>query len=233
MQLLSAGLRLANGILNGELRPIFNALKQPSYSQFGEDVALFRQANFSKPGYYVDVGACYPVRYSNTFLYYVRGWHGLLIEPNPDMSERLRRVRPRDTVVPMGISESGATLTYRKFDDAEFNSFSDGQVTALAEYGIKSGAALEIRTAPLRDILAANNVPRDFEILSVDCEGMDVEVLESNDWEKFQPQWIIVEDYEGYVSEDSAVAKLLDALGYWRRVRIGFSSIFCRKDLQR
>jgi FkbM family methyltransferase len=235
MTVLSAGFRIANGILNGQMRPILNTLKQPSYSQFGEDVALLRQANFSEPGYYVDVGACYPVRYSNTFLYYVRGWRGLLIEPNPDLSDRLRRVRPRDTVVPMGISQSGAKLSYRKFDDAEFNSFNDGQVTALAEYGIKSAAALEIQTAPLRDILAANNVPSDFELLSVDCEGMDVEVLESNDWDKFRPRWIIVEDYQNYQgdsTEDSAIAKLLQSVGYTVRIRLGFSYIYCLKDLQ-
>lgn len=229
MTALSAGFSIVNGIINGQFRSIINPLKQPSYSQFGEDVALLRQANFSGPGYYVDVGACFPVRYSNTFLYYVRGWRGLLIEPNPDLSDRLRRVRPRDTVVPMGISQSGAKLTYRKFDDAEFNSFSDSQVTGLGEYGLRPAAELEIQTAPLRDILAANNVPHDFELLSVDCEGMDLEVLESNDWEKFRPRWIIAEDYQNYqgdMSEDSAVAKLLQSLGYAVRIKLGFSYIY-------
>ena len=152
-----------------------------------------------------------------------------MIEPNPDLSDRLRRVRSQDTVVPMGVSQSGAKLTYRKFDDAEFNSFSDSQVTGLSEYGLKPAAELEISTAPLRDILAANNVPHEFDFLSVDCEGMDVEVLESNDWESFRPRWIIVEDYQWDSSDDSEIAKLLKSVGYVMRIKLGFSYIYCLK----
>ena len=52
-----------------------------------------------------------------------------------------------------------------------------------------------IPTLPLRDILK-KNVPQDIHIdfMSVDAEGFDLIVLQSNDWERFRPQFVLVEE---------------------------------------
>ena len=39
-----------------------------SYSQEGEDLIIQKIVNFKKKGFYVDIGAHHPFRYSNTFL---------------------------------------------------------------------------------------------------------------------------------------------------------------------
>ena len=46
------------------------------YSQEGEDMILSKIFGGQKSGFYVDVGAHHPLRFSNTYLFYLRGWGG-------------------------------------------------------------------------------------------------------------------------------------------------------------
>ena len=50
-----------------------------SFSQEGEDRILNRIFETKSVGYYVDVGSHHPQRFSNTYLFYLRGWHGINI----------------------------------------------------------------------------------------------------------------------------------------------------------
>lgn len=77
------------------------------YSQDGEE--LYLRAKFSKAvsGFYVDVGAYHPYRFSNTYWAYKRGWNGINIEPNADAKELFDRVRKRDINLCCGISSRG------------------------------------------------------------------------------------------------------------------------------
>ena len=54
-----------------------------SYSQEGEDMILRRIFGDKRLGFYVDVGAHDPRRFSNTYYFYKRGWRGINIEPRP------------------------------------------------------------------------------------------------------------------------------------------------------
>ena len=55
-------------------------------------------------GIYVDIGAGYPIIYSNTYYYYKRGWHGLLVDSFPDMDKHFKRIRPIDTFLSIAIT---------------------------------------------------------------------------------------------------------------------------------
>ena len=46
----------------------------------------------------------------------------------------------------------------------------------------------------MRDILRRHLPPdTQIDLLNIDVEGLDLEVLQSNDWSKFKPKVIIVE----------------------------------------
>jgi hypothetical protein len=45
---------------------------------------------------YLDIGAHHPTRLSNTYLFYKRGFQGVVVEPDPELMGAIRRVRPRD-----------------------------------------------------------------------------------------------------------------------------------------
>ena len=49
-----------------------------------------------KNGFYVDIGAYHPKRYSNTHHFYIRGWRGINVDPTPGSMRAFRR-RARKT----------------------------------------------------------------------------------------------------------------------------------------
>ena len=51
-----------------------------SFSQEGEDLLIDRMFDGQSVGFYVDVGAHHPTRFSNTYLLYLRGWRGINID---------------------------------------------------------------------------------------------------------------------------------------------------------
>ena len=52
-----------------------------SFSQEGEDLILNRFLGKKEKGFYVDIGAHDPKRFSNTNIFYERGWTGINIDP--------------------------------------------------------------------------------------------------------------------------------------------------------
>ena len=83
---------------------------EKSFSQAGEDLIVkFTLQFLGIPSItYLDIGANHPVRLNNTYLFYLRGCKGVLVEPNASLCERLRAVRPRDTTLAAGIGVTAA-----------------------------------------------------------------------------------------------------------------------------
>ena len=56
-------------------------------------------------GFYVDIGAHHPKRFSNTYIFYQRGWRGINIDAKPGTKEVFNKLRPRDINLEVPISE--------------------------------------------------------------------------------------------------------------------------------
>jgi len=167
-----------------------------SFSQMGEDRVLDVIFQDQKTGFYVDVGAFHPKLYSNTYLFYLKGWRGINIDAMPGSMQSFRKLRPRDINIEAPIAKTKKKLTYFMFDQPAINGFSQ----SLSEGRGKSSeftliAKKKLTTSSLKNILN-ENIPSDQEIdfMTVDVEGMDLEILQSNDWEKYRPKVVIVED---------------------------------------
>src|ERR1043165_2166589 len=84
-----------------------------SYGQFGEDLFLTSLLGYEKTdGVYVDVGCFHPVDFSNTYIFYQRGWSGIAIDPNPGLSGEWQKFRPRDRFVNTAVSPTPESMTY-------------------------------------------------------------------------------------------------------------------------
>lgn len=81
-----------------------------SYSQEGEDLLLSRIFGDKKDGFYIDVGAHHPFRFSNTYLLYKRGWRGINIDAMPGSMKLFNRFRPRDINIECGVASGGGEL---------------------------------------------------------------------------------------------------------------------------
>lgn len=166
-----------------------------SYAQEGEDMLLDRLLAIRGKGFYVDVGAHHPKRFSNTHYFYMRGWRGINIEPNPMVHELFMKMRRQDVNLQLGISERPAELLYYEFDDPALNTF-DEQLMRERESSTsyRMIATRRIKVEPLAFVLAAH-LPsgQSIDFLSVDVEGLDLNVLRSNDWERFRPRCVVSE----------------------------------------
>jgi hypothetical protein len=74
-----------------------------SYAQEGEDMVLRRIFEDQPLGFYVDVGAHHPVRFSTTYFFYRRGCRGINIDATPGSMDAFRRLRPRDINLEVAI----------------------------------------------------------------------------------------------------------------------------------
>jgi len=164
-----------------------------SFSKSGDDIQLMKLINNKTPGAYVDVGCWHPVKASNSYYFYVRGWKGICIDPNPELKVLYDKLRPKDNFVNAGIGESGTSLEYFMFEESSANTFSK---EFLKKHDLESKVIkkLAIPLYSLKDILDANldkNERLDF--FDIDVEGFDLEVLKTNDWNVYRPKVIIIE----------------------------------------
>jgi FkbM family methyltransferase len=188
-----------------ELAAIPRLIRQRGYSAYGEDSVFFAALKPRHLGFYVDVGAHHPKFGSNTYRLYRHGWSGLVIEPNPQFAAAFRRIRPRDQFIGEGVSADGGALTYYQFENSVNNTFSVDRAADLSRWGQKVTAELIVPTRPLAEILQQYAPHHRVDFLSVDCEGLDLDVLQSADLLRIQPTTIIVEDFEGLTTFKTAI----------------------------
>lgn len=167
-----------------------------SYSQRGEDILLDYFIQYKKDGFYVDVGAYDPVSISNTYKFYKRGWDGIQIEPNPVRSKLFRRYRPRTTTLMIGIGPEETIGTFYHFQEESLCTFSKESAEHSQSLGNTLLDTQQIPMLPLRTVFEKHLGNNAIDILSVDTEGFDMEVLQTNDWQKFRPRLIVVETAE-------------------------------------
>lgn len=198
---------------------ILDGFAVKSYSQEGEDMILRRIFGDKETGFYVDIGAHHPKRFSNTYYFYKRGWSGINIDAMPRSMRLFNRIRSRDINLEIPVSANEDILTYYVFNEPALSGFDEH----LAEQRDASGNTYEIekkidlQTRSLASILD-EFLPRDQKIdfMTIDVEGLDLDVLKSNDWDKYRPTIVLVEVLGSSLSDlgSSTVSRMLNVQGY-------------------
>lgn len=209
------------------VRYFFSARK--SYAQHGEDLALEGLAGHTKRGgYYVDIGAHHPYRFSNTRLFYKKGWRGINIDAMPGSMKPFRIFRRRDVNLEMGVGREKSILKFYCFEEPAYNTFSGHLVNDeafLKRVPLKK--VVDVPVLPLKDILQQHlpaNTAIDF--ISVDAEGFDLDVLKSNDWKLYRPTHILVEEKLEPGLPLSEIGIYLKEQGYSLISRLYITSIY-------
>lgn len=188
-----------------------------SYSQEGEDMVLHRMMGSVKNGFYVDVGAHHPLRFSNTYFFYQKGWRGINIDAMPGSMDIFKNKRSRDINLEVAVAEKTEELTFYIFEEPAINSFD----AELSEKRIENGNKLiekrVIKTKTLEQILD-ENLPKNqtIDFISIDVEGLDLMILKSNNWEKYRPNIVAVEclGFDLVSIQNDNVYKFLITKGY-------------------
>jgi len=167
-----------------------------SYSQEGEDLILKRLFEKKPHGFFVDVGAHHPKRFSNTYLLYKKGWTGINIDPMPGSMKCFNSVRKKDINLEFGVGLKEEILDYYVFNDPALNGFSSeiSEKRSNDNSIFKIEKKIQVNTYRLSTILDTY-LPKNqvIDLLTIDVEGMDLEVLKSNDWDAYKPRYIIIE----------------------------------------
>lgn len=218
--------RLARKILTPWLWGASSAevgLRQLTWSQFGEDLSIALLFPNQPNGFYVDVGAFHPIYFSNTHLLHRMGWNGINIDANSDVERVFKLKRPRDRFINAVVSQRPGNVQFTKFGFGAFNCVSEHAETVDKKFR-HGEATVDVVSLPLSRILSDANVDV-VDFLNVDCEGIDLEVLQSNDWNTWKPKAICVEDHS-VDWQNSDLSRYLAGKGYSLRFRCGVSTIF-------
>ena len=209
--------------------------RQVAYAQQGEDLVIMQalgMLGIRKPRY-LDIGAFHPTIGSNTYLAYLSGGSGVLVEPNPPMAEMLREVRPRDTVIAAGVGtgETDKATYYLMRDRPQLNTFSKAQVDRYVAEGGQLDETIEMPLVTI-DAVLEEHFAQGIDLLSVDVEGLDHAILLSMADGGPRPAVVCVEtSVYGTTAIVSETVELLRERGYAARGGSMINTVFV--DLER
>lgn len=211
-----------------------------SYSQAGEDTIieyLFESIKINKPSY-LEIGTNQPKICNNTYNFYLKGCKGVCIEPDVSMISSIKKARPHDTILNIGISkETSSNASFYLFPKA-VNGWSTFSKEEAEIRKSESGINYEVKEVELRNINAVIEEYFDAypNFISLDVEGLDLEILQSLNFEKYQPEVICVETISfGYLTNTetkiNSIAEFMYQKGYAVYADTHINTIFCRRSL--
>jgi FkbM family methyltransferase len=170
-----------------------------SYAQRFEDLYLMRCFGTRGEGFYIDIGSGHPVHDNASFAFYLKGWHGITVEPNPWLARLTRAVRPRDRHVEALVGAAAGKAAFYLVN--EFHGLStmieDHARAALTQFG-KTSQAITVPVTTLRQLCEQQHAPPVFDFLKVDVEGAEQDVLLNGDWQIYRPRVVVVEALAPY-----------------------------------
>ncbi|TMJ23914.1 MAG: FkbM family methyltransferase [Alphaproteobacteria bacterium] len=158
-----------------------------SYAQRFEDIILSRCFTGRPDGFYIDIGSGHPVYDNTSFAFYLAGWRGVTVEPNPWLARLSRAVRPRDHHIEAVVGMSVGEATFFLVED--FHGLStvveSHARSAQTQFG-KSSQSLHVPMTTLEE-LCESHASQSIDFLKVDVEGAERDVLLSGDWRRYRP----------------------------------------------
>ena len=169
-------------------------LGQIAFGQEAEDLLLLRLIDDTSGGFYVDIGAHHPRKFSNTHLLHVRGWSGINVDATPGSMDAFAIERPGDCNLEIACAESIGVRKLSIFREPALNTF-DPELSKL--YSQLGHELIETRDCPTMTLesIFDKYVPEfvEIDVMSIDIEGLELEVLKTNNWLKFRPRFLVVE----------------------------------------
>ncbi len=196
------------------------------YSQCNEDKLMFKYLP-EKTGTYIDVGAGQPVRGSNTYYFYKKGWKGHLFEPIQANMALIKIFRRRDRKYQNLVGSSKTKTKFFEFVPTEYSTMVKSVADQLIAEGKKLKSTYEIDAIRLSET-DIQLIPTEPSLLSIDVEGADLEVLNSIDWTKIRPRVVCIEE----VGETNSklIKEKLELEGYSLVEDSGISKIYLHKS---
>ena len=180
-------------------------------SQIGQDRWVHSILGDKRDGYFVELGACDGLEYSNTFFFERSlGWKGLCIEPNDLYYEQLKTNRVCDKSNALIYSEAGKEV------DFSLCQTTSGILDEHQGPFTKKERVVKKTTTTLASVLDAVGAPRMMDYLSLDVEGQEYNILNTFPFDRYAFRCMTVEHNEPHVGPDARqkIRQLLERNGY-------------------
>jgi FkbM family methyltransferase len=205
------------------------------YGQLAEDLLLegILKSYFVQQGLaladvrYLEIGANHPIQTSNTYLFRRKwGGHGVLVEANPSLVDDLRAVRPEDAVLHAAIVPPGfgADVEIHIAENAELSSLDPAHIRSFGAIG-QTQRTVRVAALTLDQLLDA--LPDgELHLMSIDIEGLDLEVLRESALRR-RPVFVITEPSRHFHADaDAAFSAVMTAQGYVEVARTDYNLIY-------
>jgi len=195
-------------------------------------------------GKLIEVGAFDGVSFSNSMGLLDRGWHGILVEPVPTFAAKCEARylnNPNIRVIRKAISNksgsqklnlAGPLSTLSAENVIEYKTL-DWSRSSVSDISI------EVQTLTLDELLNAELMDSDFDLLIVDVEGFEQEVFEGFDLKRWNPKMLVIElsDFHPTLKSNrqdhSNLSDSLTDFGYSIIYKDAINTIFLRTDFKK
>lgn len=189
---------------------------------------LFALARRQKDVFFIEIGANDGMS-GDPLHYFIKRyrWHGIALEPVPDIFEKLQFVYRNDkNVIPLcaALSDRDGTTTFYRVKPGpdvpaeceQLGSFSRDVILrhkhvfqAIEERTVET----EVETVCFDTLVGMFGIEK-IDVIMIDTEGYDYEALKQIDIQRFQPSLVIYEHTHLDNTAKSASKELLKSLGY-------------------
>ncbi len=214
-----------------------------SHSQFGEDLIiqsyydrLKYERNIAldpKQGVIVDIGCFRPIAFSNSYFFYKKGFSCINIDATPGSKAIFDRTRARDTNIEAAIGREDGTGTFYVFGAPSVWNTMDAEAAARATETTRITPKTHVvQIRRVETILDAHLKNRKLEMLLIDAEGFDLQVIQSNNFDKYRPRVVLFEVGSLSLSDlpSDPIVEHMQALEYSLYSWIAPNLMFVRND---
>ncbi len=210
-----------------------------SYSQSGEDLIadyFFESIGIKQPTY-IDIGANQPIKGNNTYLFYLKGGKGICVEPDISLISSLKKSRPRDVILNIGVSVTVAAKAEFYFFDGHYSAWNTFSKEDADKKSKESGIAYrqsQVQLETVENIADEYNFQK-VNFISLDVEGLDLAILKSIDFNKLRPELLCVETIEfslnNTINKNQEIITYMLTQGYRVYADTNLNTLFCRNDI--
>jgi FkbM family methyltransferase len=205
-------------------------------SQFAEETIIFDILEGIQAGVFVEAGAYDGMNLSTTWALEQAGWRGLLVEPNEQNAKLSRERRLNSKVENCALGNMEATgfieFTLAESDEGSPLSYveSDQKHIERCKQADCRISTHKVAFTNLSSLLEKNGFER-VDFLSLDVEGMELDVLRGFQIQKYNPRLAMIELQ--FDSRDEAVIKYMKENGYAPIVKKECNLFFVPLKLER
>ena len=166
--------------------------KRKSYAMDGEDTAINVFNKKTEKGFYVDIGAHHPIQRNNTHLLFKKGWEGINIDVNKFSIDLFNFLRPRDLNLQIAVSDKEGEISF--FYQKKFSQLNTTDKEIAKENFQGNFQEKIVKCQTIQNILDnSKHKNKKIDFLNIDVEGAEMKVLNTLNFEIYDPSLICVE----------------------------------------